>query len=92
MRDMFIDLAIVRIGKDFPQVYQAPSFSRLDKCEAVVVETDDGEATGVVESVITINKTYDQEMINFMLKSAGFKEPLKRVLYKIKYVPLVFEN
>lgn len=87
-----IDLAIVRVGSEFPNIYEAPSFSNLEKGDAVVVETDEGNATGTVEASVTISKAYQKEIIDFMLKSAGCTEPLKRVLYKIKYVPMVFED
>lgn len=86
-----IDLAIVRVGAEFPQIYEAPSFSKLERGDAVVVETDDGEATGTVEDSVTISRTYQKEVIDFMLKSAGCVEPLKRVLYRIRYEPMDFD-
>ena len=85
-----IDLVIVRVGAEFPQIYEAPSFSNLVRGDAVVVETNDGEATGTVEDSVTISKVYQKEVIDFMLRSAGCVEPLKRVIYKIRYVPMVF--
>lgn len=86
-----IDLVIVRVGSEFPQIYEAPSFSRLERGDAVVVETDQGEATGTVEDSVTISRTYQKEVIDFMLRSAGCVEPLKRVLFKIEYKKMGWE-
>ena len=92
MSDFHMDLVIVRIGREFPEVYQAPSFSGIRKGDAVVVETEEGDATGIVDSVITVHKTYDKEMLKFMMLSAGCKEPLKRVRYRIKYVSMEYAD
>ena len=92
MSDFHIDLAIVKVGKEFPRVYQAPSFSGIKKDDAVIVEGDDGDEMGWVKSVVTISKTYHKEMLDFMLLSAGCREPLKKIRYKIKYIPMRYED
>ena len=86
------DYVIVRVGKEFPTVYEAPAHMHLEKGEAVVVETDEGEVTGTVESSVTVSKKYDYEVIQFILLCAGCYEPLKRVLYRIQYIPMKFDD
>ena len=87
-----VDLAIVKVGSEFPRIYEAPSFSGLKRGDAVVVETDQGNVTGTVEACVTIGKTYQREVIDFMLLSAGCTEPLNRVRYKIEYKKMIFED
>lgn len=86
------DYVIVRVGQNFPEVYEAPAHTHLEKGDAVVVETDEGDVTGTVESSVTVSKKYDNEMIQFMLLCAGCHEPLKRVRYKIEYISMNFDD
>lgn len=87
----YIDLVVCKHDNN-PKafIFRAPAWSNLQKGDLVIVETKSGEKEAIVERSYTTNKS--SEELDFILVSSGASVPLKKVLKKVTYKNLVYED
>ena len=76
-------------GKNY--LFRMPAYERLENGDRVVVETKHGEAEALVVGTATI---YGEESDEYQMivKAAGADLPLKKVLRKISYKELAYDE
>lgn len=87
----YIDLVVCKHDnnpKSF--IFRAPAWSHLKKGDLVIVETQKGEKEAIVERSYTTNRS--SEELDFILISSGATIPLKKVLKKVTYKKLIYED
>lgn len=88
---MLIDLVLCRHkGTNKPYLFQAPFCSGILKGDTVVVETAQGEDE---VSVLAVDcEEVSGTKYDFMLMCAGAVHPLKRVVKKVTYQEMIYEE
>lgn len=71
-------------------LFYAPAFSYLHEGQELVVDTQCGEQPATVISAYTVEK--DSDLYNFIIKATGATLPLKKVLSKVNYKKLEYEE
>ena len=88
---MFIDLVVCTYPLDHNKyLYIAPRFSNFEQGDEVVVEEKDGKRVAVVQDCETF--TYDDDKYNFVLNAMGAITPLRRIVSKVVYHEMNWED
>lgn len=90
---MYIDLVLVKhdgISKQY--LFKACGWSGLKVGDGVIVETGRGEQVGEVLAICTLDPNNDPDMVSILCKSTGATLPLKRVLKKIIYKEIPYDE
>ena len=88
----FIDLVICKLDSNHNlSIFRAPAWSYLSKGEKVLVETKKGEAEATVEKTYTVDVT-NKNAFDFILMASGVSLPLRKVLKRIIFIDLDYEN
>ena len=86
----YFDFVLCKQG-DRNFLFRAPEWSHLEKGDLVVVETKNGEKNATVVSSITLSIN-DKDEIDFIMNATGADPVVKRVLRKIVYKDLEYEE
>jgi hypothetical protein len=87
----FIDYVTVEHENNrHPYLFIAPAFSGLKDGDSVIVETSRGKQLAQVKAVTTVNM--EDDIADFIIKSTGATNPLKRVLQKVVYQDFEYED
>ena len=90
---MYIDLVLIKHGEySKPYLFKACGRSGLKVGDGVIVETERGEQVGEVLGICTLNPNNDPDMVSILCKSTGASLPLKRVLKKIIYKEIPYDE
>lgn len=88
---MYIDLVLVKhANSNKKYLFQAPSWSGLDKNDLVVVQTKHGKTEGKVIALCAVDNASNE--FKFIVETAGATEPLQKVLAKIEHKPFNYEE
>ena len=88
----YIDLVACKHPNDNrAYLFKAPSFSRLENGDKVIVETRLGEKEVEVITTYTIGSD-EAELLSMIYALSGAEIPLKRVLKKITYREFEYEE
>lgn len=84
MSDNTIDLVLCSNGL----IYQAPSYSGLQKGDEVIVESNSGmnDVNTTVDSTYTISLDCEKDLMVFVMRTSRQMTPLKKVLKKLKAI------
>lgn len=69
-------------------IYQAPSYSGLNKGDEVIVESSSGmnDVNTTVDSTYTISLENESDLMIFIMRTARQMTPLKKILKKLKAI------
>ena len=87
----YIELVVCKHpNSQFKFLFYAPAWTGLKTGDEVIVDTKHGEQPATVLTKTIVEK--DSELYNFILESMSATLPLKRVLKKVIYVEMNYEE
>ena len=72
-------------------LFYAPWLSGINKGDAVIVDTKNGEKNAIVVSTAVVSKD-DKDLIDLIMNATGSSTEVKRVISKVTYMDLDYSD
>ena len=85
------ELIWARVDDGHEELFCAPAFRSLKNGDMVIVDTDKGEQAAIIMATICLG-VYQKQEIDFIMKSTHAPKELHRVISKVKFEKLRYEE